>query len=103
MNRRQFLKRALCAAPLIVAPAGLAELLAPSRTIFLPPRGGWLGPYTELAEITRKAFVPQLVVQVYKTSPLMVALMRPHLAVHGVPVVWDDPGEFERLALLEPA
>lgn len=42
MNRRQFLTRALVGVPLVLAPVGLVEALAPKRTIFLPPRGGWL-------------------------------------------------------------
>lgn len=41
-SRRNFLRAlATGAAVGIVAPAALAELLAPKRTIFLPPRGGW--------------------------------------------------------------
>lgn len=41
MNRRGFMGL-LAAAPIaaVLAP-DLAELLAPKRTIFLPPRGGW--------------------------------------------------------------
>lgn len=41
MNRRGFLRGALGAAVGIVAGAELVEALAPKRTIFLPPRGGW--------------------------------------------------------------
>lgn len=42
MNRRGFLRALGTAATVgVVAPAALAELLAPKRTIFLPPRGGW--------------------------------------------------------------
>lgn len=41
VTRRQFLKRALLAVPLIAAPAALAELVAPKRTILLPPKSGW--------------------------------------------------------------
>jgi hypothetical protein len=90
VNRRQFLTRALAAVPLVVAPAAVVDLLLPKRTIFLPPRGGWFSGLTidgvplywdnwdrscELAEITRKAFVPKLVVQLYDTSPLLSRLM----------------------------
>lgn len=42
VNRRQFLTHALAAVPVIVAGEELLELLAPRRTIVLPPRGGWL-------------------------------------------------------------
>jgi hypothetical protein len=43
ISRRNFLQRLATGAVVgIVAPAALAELLAPKRTIFLPPRGGWL-------------------------------------------------------------
>lgn len=41
MNRRGFLRGALGAAVGVVAGAELVEALTPSRTIFLPPRGGW--------------------------------------------------------------
>lgn len=44
MNRRDFLTRALAAVPVIVAGEALLELLAPRRTIVLPPRGGWPTP-----------------------------------------------------------
>lgn len=45
MNRRGFF-RVLAAAPIaaVLAP-DIAELLAPTRTIFLPPRGGWLSAW----------------------------------------------------------
>lgn len=42
MNRRLFLTRALVAIPVIAAPAALLEALEPRRTIFLPPRSGWV-------------------------------------------------------------
>lgn len=44
MNRRGFLRALAVGVPAIVAPAALVELLAPKRTIFLPPRGGWYSP-----------------------------------------------------------
>jgi hypothetical protein len=44
MNRRNFLQSLLGGAIVgAVATPALAELLAPKRTIFLPPRGGWGG------------------------------------------------------------
>lgn len=49
MNRRGFLRGALGATVGVVAGAELVEALAPKRTIFLPPRGGWrLGSLAEL-------------------------------------------------------
>lgn len=42
MNRRQFLKAAIAGLPVLAAPAALLEAIEPKRTIFLPPRGGWL-------------------------------------------------------------
>lgn len=44
MNRRRFLTRALASVPVVVAGEQLVELLAPRKTIFLPPRGGWTAP-----------------------------------------------------------
>jgi hypothetical protein len=45
----------------------------------MPVAGGLLpssGPqYAELAAITRRAFIPQLIVQIYNASPLMAALL----------------------------
>jgi hypothetical protein len=45
----------------------------------MPVTGGLLpqsGPqFTELAAITRRAFIPQLIVQIYNASPLMAALL----------------------------
>lgn len=41
LSRRSFLRGALGAGVGIVAAPALIELLAPKRTIFLPPRGGW--------------------------------------------------------------
>jgi hypothetical protein len=82
MNRRQFLIRALAAVPAIaVAPAlaeELLELLAPRRTIILPPAGGWVtyGSWDELAAITRKAFVPRMITEIYRSSPLIEAMLR---------------------------
>lgn len=41
MNRRGFLTGLMSSVPAIAVGAELAELLAPRRTIFLPPLGGW--------------------------------------------------------------
>ena len=38
MNRRQFLRGFVG----VAATAGVIETLAPARSIFLPPRGGWM-------------------------------------------------------------
>lgn len=43
MNRRNFLRAAFNTTLVgTVATPALAELFTPKRTIFLPPRGGWL-------------------------------------------------------------
>lgn len=47
MNRRNFLAHVLAAVPVIVASEQLLELLAPKRTIFLPPWGGYQYPITD--------------------------------------------------------
>lgn len=41
MNRRGFLGLLAAAPAAVVLAPDLAEMLAPRRTIFLPPRGGW--------------------------------------------------------------
>lgn len=41
MNRRGFLELLASAATVPLVP--MPELLMPTRTIFLPPRGGWVG------------------------------------------------------------
>lgn len=55
MNRRGFLGLfgAAAVAPLVPMPE-LAELLAPTRTIFLPPRGGWNNRLLTVEQITRE-------------------------------------------------
>ena len=82
MNRRGFLKFVAAALPAATLSAEMLEYLAPRPTIFLPPRGGWAMPphygnvsFEELQAITRKAFVPQVLVQIYHSSPLMAALL----------------------------
>lgn len=90
MNRRSFLSAMLvaCAAPAIVSASSIMRI----KPILLPGEdfdlewtdyscayGGidrsenkwWNG---ELDQITRKAFIPQLVVQLYKTSPLLTLM-----------------------------
>lgn len=57
MNRRGFFGL-LAASAAVAVTAELAELLAPKRTIFLPPVGGWLSSrgllrYTEFYDIER--------------------------------------------------
>lgn len=95
LTRRGFLKRALGLSVGVVAGVDLAELLAPTRTIFLPPRGGWLlrwpdmapapdmmftrvgvvSQWEELAAVTRADFIPRMVTQIYDTSPLLIRLI----------------------------
>ena len=51
------------------------------------PIGGGIVPatgstqYTELTYVTRRAFIPKLVVQLYNSTPLMAALMNFLIAV----------------------
>lgn len=40
MNRRLFLQ-SFAAVPVVLATPAIVEALAPKRSIFLPPRGGW--------------------------------------------------------------
>lgn len=78
MNRRQFLTSALASVPVIAAPAALLEALVPKRTIFLPPRGGWIGadsPMTATEVLMRRAHMacnPPLVVWGEMTTDIMV-------------------------------
>lgn len=58
MNRRNFLS-SFISVPVVVAGIGIEGLLAPRRTIFLPPRGGWRcvqlnGGYFYSRELVRK-------------------------------------------------
>jgi len=41
MNRRKFLTTLLLGTPVVLASEQLLELLAPRKTILLPPQGGW--------------------------------------------------------------
>ena len=77
MNRRGFLQ--LLTAATVTAASGI-ELLelwkpTPSTTYFLPPSVGWASYSDELAAIIRRAFIPKMVSQTYKASPLMQALL----------------------------
>ncbi len=42
VDRRTFLRGMLATVPVIAAPAAVLEALEPKRTIFLPPKQGWL-------------------------------------------------------------
>jgi len=75
MTRRQFLTRALAAVPVVMATPALIEALTPTRTIFLPPAGGWVTAEEEISYIIRRAFTAKLVMQIYNTSPLTRALL----------------------------
>ena len=75
LTRRQFLTRALAAVPVVMATPALIEALTPTRTIFLPPAGGWLTANEEMSYIIRRAFVGKLVANIYNTSPLTRALL----------------------------
>jgi hypothetical protein len=53
MNRRGFLKALGAGAVGVVATPAILEALAPTRSIFLPPRGGWLVNRVEYYGTTR--------------------------------------------------
>lgn len=113
MNRRDFFKR-FSAVPIAaaLAPVLAEELLLKyrqaglSRTIFLPPRGGWSwmgynysltdGYYEDvnLVEITRAAFVPKMVNEIYQSSPIMDLIIKrinefEHSASAGILGLYD--------------
>lgn len=113
MNRRGFLK-AFAGVPIAaaLAPALLEELL-PSRTIFLPPAGGWIlglepmvatvsenGVLADLLRDTLRHYAGELARNVSDENVLLRHLMRkPDLHLAGVPIYFDQapelaPGEF---------
>lgn len=53
ISRRQFLKAAISTVPVVVAGAGLAEMLS-TRSYFLPPTGGWRSEESIIALVTRR-------------------------------------------------
>jgi hypothetical protein len=55
MNRRNFLGL-LGATPVIATAPALLELLAPTRTIFLPPHGGWISGDLRFKAIERHSY-----------------------------------------------
>lgn len=83
MNRRGFLQSclALCAAPAIVRVDSLMRMV-PTDTVVISGIAGedlWAHAHPqnimeELAYITRRAFVPKLVVQIYNQSPVLMML-----------------------------
>lgn len=91
MNRRGFLQACLaaCVAPAIVRADALMRVIPNDELIFTATSIDWtislepdlrvapefdsLGE--ELAYITRRSFVPELVAQIYNTSPLLAALI----------------------------
>lgn len=82
-TRRNFLRAlATGAAVGVVAPAALVELLAPKRTIFLPPRGGWAAGLPPLKSFyfqthtQYSARVPQFLVN-YVDPKMLEILVQP--------------------------
>ena len=71
LSRRKFLRGlgAALAAPVIVRAASLMPIKAPP--IQLAPSPGYASLYEELTDITRKAFVPRVYIQIYRADPLM--------------------------------
>jgi hypothetical protein len=103
ISRRGFLQGLLAAAP---AALIVPELLIPTRTIFLPPAGGWvasewsvssLGGYLysqHLANVLRRQVQPlvrfkqfQDNPEIYRESPLSQALNEG--LPPGKPLTWD--------------
>lgn len=84
MNRRGFLKSclALGAAPMIVRADSLMKLVPFDTGIITLDYSIVMNPIPqtfieeELAEITRRAFVPKMIVQIYNNSPMMAAFLR---------------------------
>ncbi len=72
MNRRGFLA-GLLSIPVAVAAGDL--LWVPGKKIITYPSPGFYSLADEIAAITRSAFTPKMVVQIYKTSPLYAALL----------------------------
>jgi len=73
ITRRHLLRAVpmLLAAPAIVRVASLMPVKS------LPPELILRNPlFRELAEITHRAFVPRLFVQIYQTNPTTLALLR---------------------------
>lgn len=75
MNRRGFLQLLTAATVTTASGIELLELWKPTTTYFLPPSAGWVSYSDELALIVRRAFIPKFVTQLYKSSPLMEALL----------------------------
>lgn len=82
MNRRGFLRALGTAATVgVVAPAALAELLVPKRTIFLPPRGGWL--------LDKVWYTDEVA---YIQTAIGAELDKLFAASYGTPIYYTDAG-----------
>jgi hypothetical protein len=77
MNRRGFMSSilALGAAPAIVRAESLMRIVLPTFEETLAINYYERKIVQDIFEISRKAFVPGLITQIYKTTPLSVALM----------------------------
>lgn len=86
-TRRNFLRAlATGAAVGVVAPAALAELLAPKRTIFLPPRGGWA------ASLPQSFHFPGYVLTVHHIDPKALRILREHLCGYDTNEPFESNG-----------
>lgn len=88
MNRRSFLRFLGFSA--IAATASPAQLIIEASRVPTWPLGGRLGlagvgrfPATtdDLMAITRRAFVPKLVAQLYQSAPLLTTMLETHRRV----------------------
>ena len=118
MNRRGFLRGLLTVGvPAVVAPAALAELLVPKRSIFLPPRGGWdllmraRALKREMEEVVFQQMTRMrgdLVDPIYKVDPYKTPLLKyqissfsniPHMGrgvIYGPVQIYDSRPLWER-------
>lgn len=78
MNRRWFLLGAIATplAPTLAKIVPVAPAPLPVATLAVMNGGTGSTLAAELAAVTRAAFVPKLVAQIYRPSPLLSAMMR---------------------------
>lgn len=102
MNRRKFLS-ALAAVPIAgVLSAELAEALAPSRSIFLPPRTGWperlltAAPLIDVGDVFSVTYDGRTIT--YRCNGIELPPGR-NIITHGVAVCGGGMISFETRAL----
>lgn len=86
MNRREFFKR-FAAVPVAAALApALVEELLPTRTIFLPPRGGWI-EYNEVVTNTFELYGNHVAAHIADNSPIINLIIR---RMNEAGAAWED-------------